>query len=192
MLQDLIDTYEELKKYIYILYRGDKETIKIEFKNGNFYHLVGLHKTKINMYFPSEIISKEKKYKYMKSHIEKFNNILESEIAEKITLEYRVKTFRNLINLLNENSNTILYDLKEKVPGSMYNGDYGLFKIYKDIYCLLGLKKEENKNGDKIYAPQSWMASNRPNRLTEGKRPIYLEKIIAVPAELFNKQNQFN
>ena len=186
VLQELIDTYEKLKKFVYILYRGNKESIIIEFKDENFYHLAGLHKTKINMYFPSKIISKEKKYKYMKSHINKFNNILESEIDEKNTLEYRVNTFHYLMDLLKDNSNTILYDLKEKVSGSMYNGDYGLFKIYQDIYCLLGLKEEKDMNEYKLFAPQSWMASNRPNRLIVNKRPIYLEKIVAIPLAMYN------
>ena len=55
--------------------------------------------------------------------------------------------------MLNEVNNTILYNLKEKVPGSVYNGDYVLLNIIENIYCLLGLKLDNNL----VYVPQSWM-----------------------------------
>ena len=52
MLKELIDTFEELKKYVYIIDRGTRGKIIIKFTNDKFYHLVGLHKTN-NYYVPS-------------------------------------------------------------------------------------------------------------------------------------------
>ena len=49
MLQNLIDTFEELKKYVFIIDRGSKGNIVIKFNNDNFYHLIGLHKTNIDI-----------------------------------------------------------------------------------------------------------------------------------------------
>ena len=46
MLKEAIDTFEELKKYVFIINRGNKPSIIIKFENENFYHLIGLHKTK--------------------------------------------------------------------------------------------------------------------------------------------------
>lgn len=181
MLQELIDTFEELKKYVFIIDRGNKENIMLQFNDDHFYHLAGLHKTNIDLFLPKKIKSKAKQYKYLKSHVDKFENILQNEIKEKDTLQLRIKTFPHILKLLSENNNTILYSLKERVPGSLYDGDFGLFKIFEEIYCLLGLKIEDNENGIIHCAPQSWMASNRPNRLIEYKMPIYMNVIIKVP-----------
>lgn len=186
MLQNLIDTFEELKKYVFIIDRGSKGNIVIKFNNDNFYHLVGLHKTNIHLFFPSYIKSMDKRYKYLKKNVNKFNNILTNQISEKDTLESRIKTFPFLLKLLKDCDNPILYNLKQKTPGSLYEGDFGLLKIYEQIYCLFCLKSE-NKVDNIIYcAPQSWMASNRINRLIEGKKPIYMEKIYAVPLALYS------
>lgn len=186
MLQELINTFEELKKYVFIVDRGLKESIVIRFNNDNFYHLVGLHKTNINMFFPKYIKTQDKKYKYMKSHIEKFEGILKNQIVEKDSLELRINTFHYLVDLLKSNDKTILYDLKRKVVGSMYDGDYGLLKIYEQIYCLLGLKFENKINNVINCAPQSWMASSRVNKLIEHRAPIFMEIIYAVPISVYN------
>ena len=69
-----------------------------------------------------------------------FMIIINNQIKGKYLLELRIKTFHNILNMLNEVNNTILYNLKEKVPGSVYNGDYVLLNIIENIYCLLGLK----------------------------------------------------
>ncbi len=42
--KELIKTFEELKKYIFIIERGDNKKISIKFTNDKFYHLIGLHK----------------------------------------------------------------------------------------------------------------------------------------------------
>ena len=89
MLKELIDTYEELKKYVYIIDRGDKKRIVIKFNNDNFYHLVGLHKINMAMFFPSYIKSASKRYKFMKNNLEKFNGILENQSKEKEELLQR-------------------------------------------------------------------------------------------------------
>lgn len=183
MLQELIDTYEELKKYVFIISRGPKNKIVFRFKNENFYHLVELHKTNINMFIPDFIKTKDKKYKYIKKNVKKFDNILENQINQKDLLEFRVSTFKNILDLLKENKNTTLYDLRYVPDRSMYDGDFGLLKIYEDINCLLGLKKEEEIERTIYCAPQSWMASNRVNKLVEFKRPIYMDKIITFKAE---------
>ena len=90
--------------------------------------------------------------------------------------------------MLNEVNNTTLYNLKEKVPDSVYNGDYGLLNIIENIYCLLGLKLDSTINDSKVYVPQSFMASNRANKLIYGKPPIYFKKIIAIPINLYNNE----
>lgn len=61
ILQELIDTYEELKKYVYIIKRGNNTSIILKFNDSNFFHLVGLHKTHLNMFIPEYISSKAKK-----------------------------------------------------------------------------------------------------------------------------------
>ena len=187
MLKELINTYEELKKYVYIIDRGDKKPIAIKFNNDNFYHLVGLHKINIDMFFPSYIKSKSKKYKFMKNNLEKFNGILENQSKEKIELLQRITSFKNIIDLLTSNNNTVLYNISEKIPFSKYNGDYGLYKPYENLFCLLGLKSEYETKRINSCAPQSWMASNRPNKLIVFKNPIYMKEIMKVPSELYNE-----
>lgn len=188
MLQQLIDTFEELKKFVFIIDRGNKGKIIIKFNNDNFYHLVGLHKTNINIFFPDYIKSMDKRYKYIKKNVNKFNNILMNQIKEKDSLELRISTFHHILELLKGIDSPILYDLKQKTPGSMYNGDFGLMKIYEQIYCLFGLKSESKIDNVINCAPQSWMASNRVNRIIEGKKPIYMERIYVVPLELYNNE----
>lgn len=187
MLKDLIDTYEELKKYVFVINRGGKGMIVLKFNNENFYHLIGLHKINIDMFIPSTIKSKDKKYKYIKKNIEKFENILQNQIKEKTLLELRITTFPKILDLLNENINTSLFDLHLHDPNSMYDGDYGLLKVYEKVNCLLGLKIDNIENNTVFCAPQSWMASRRINKLVENKRQIYKDNIIAIPLSLYNK-----
>lgn len=188
MLEEAINTFEELKKYTFIIDRGNKKPIIIKFNNDNFYHLIGLHKTNIDIFFPSFIKSKDKKYKYIKKHIKKFEKILINQIQDQDILISRISTFSNILDMLKENKNTALYNLKQKVPGSIYDGDFGLLKFYEEkICCLFGLKSEQ-ENSCYIYcAPQSWMASNRINRLVEGKMQIYMKSIISIPSNILNK-----
>ena len=182
MMQELIEVYEEIKKYTYIINRRGKGIIVLKFQNSNFYHLIGFHKI-INhdTYFPTHIKSREKRYKYMKNHIEKFNNILENQLKNKNSIKLRMETFKNIIDLL-KGENTSLYNLKQNSPYSQYKGDFALTKTYEnDICCLLGLGVE-NTNDNKSYCiANSWMASNRINRLVEFKRPIYIQSIMSVP-----------
>lgn len=188
ILQDLIDTYEELKNNVYIVRRGNQFPIIITFNDNNFFHLVGLHKTNLDHFIPQQIKSKAKKYKYIKSHIEKFNSILESELKENNTLQYRIYTFPYILDLL-EGKNISLYSLHQKINGSVYNGDYGLLKIYETFNCLLGLVISDYSETSICCAPQSWMASTKVNYLTEFKRPIYIDKIVCIPTEMFDNSN---
>ena len=82
--------------------------------------------------------------------------------------------------------------LKKKVPGSLYNGDYGLLKIYEKMYCLLGLKEFDKINCQTYCAPQSWMASNRENNLTKNKIPIYMIGINTISKEKFNDEYNYS
>lgn len=185
LLQELIDTYEELKKYVFIINRGSKTPIVVKFKNENFFHLVGLHKCNFDMFIPHYIKSKDKKYKYIKKNIKKFNNILTSEISSQVLLEYRVTTFHLILDLL-KSENTTLYNLQQNVVGSVYHGDFGLLKIYEKINCLLGLVINDDDKNNITCAPQSWMASVRINNLIEFKKPIYMENISMVPINIYN------
>ncbi len=184
MLDELIETFEELKKSVFIIDRGTQGIITIRFENKHFYHLVGLHKTNINMFFPDYLKTKDKIYKYLKKNSKKFNKILENQIQDKDSVELRIKSFHKIIELLNDSDGLTLYSLKQKVAGSMYDGDYGLLRIYEDLYCLFGLKQEDiNEEKNIVYCvPQSWMASRRVNKLIEAKMPIYMNKITKLPA----------
>ena len=186
LLQELIETFEELKKYIFVVNRGNKPSLIIKFDNNNFYHLVGFHKMNFDLFFPNSIKSKAKKYKYMKNHVKKFNNILLNQTKEKDLLELRITTFKNILDLLKSNYKIALYNLKITPPGSLYNGDYGLLKKYENINCLLGLKEKNKDNNTINCVPQSWMASKRINKLVEFKKPIFMESIIAIPLTKYN------
>ena len=189
MLEKAINTFEELKKYTFIINRGNQKGIVFKFNNDNFYHLIGLHKTNIEMFIPNFIRTKDKKYKYIKKNIIKFESILKNQIKENDLLISRIKTFPYILDLLKANDNTTLYNLTQKKPGSMYDGDYGLLKFYDEkLCCLFGLKIDYESSEYIDCAPQSWMASNRTNRLVEGKRPMYMENISSIPNELINKR----
>ncbi len=193
MLQEIIETYEELKKCVFIVKRGDKAPIIVKFHNDNFFHLVGLHKTGISRFIPDKIKSRDKQYKFLKKNVDRFNNILENQIQEKDSLKLRMQTFSKILELLKESpENTLLYNLSNKVPGSVYDGDYGLLKVFEnDLNCLLGLKIHDQNDKVIVCAPQSWMASNRRNRLIDGKRPLYLESISNIPKDLYNDEQSF-
>lgn len=55
ILQELIDTFEKLKQNIYLIQRGDKPSLLLKFEDNNFFHLVGLHKTNIDLFMPNII-----------------------------------------------------------------------------------------------------------------------------------------
>lgn len=182
MTQELINAFEELKKYTFIVCRTErKKPLIIKFYNYNFYHLVGFHKVNLDRFFPQNIKSKDKRYKYIKKYPQKFDNIIENQFREKDTVYLRIKTFPNIVDLL-KGEKTTLYDLKVKNPYSKFDGDYGLVKIYEsNICCLLGLKEEEINEFVISCAPVSWMANRRGNLLIDGKRPIFMKAITAVP-----------
>lgn len=188
ILQDLINTFEKLKQNIYLIERGDTPSLLIKFDDSNFFHLVGLHKTNIDLFMPAGIKSKAKKYKYLKGHLKRFNKILLSEIEDNELLEYRVKTFNNILDLL-DGEKISLYDLSKKIPGSIYKGNFGILKIYQNIYCLLALIINTQESNIIKCAPQSWMASNRINYLIRTRKQIYIEKITKIPIELYNEKD---
>ena len=188
LLQDLINTFEKLKTNVYIIDRGDKGTIIIRFKDNNFFHLVGLHKTNLNLFIPDYITSKAKIYKYIKKNVTKFNNILLSEIKDNETLQSRMYNFHKALDLL-KGKNVKLYNLHDNIPGSLYKGDYGLLKIYSGTSCLLGLVIAINNNPILTCAPQSWMVSKKNNYLIENKRAIYKENMIMIPVEKYDEIN---
>ena len=171
-LKLIIKTFETLKKYTYIIDRGTLGKVIVNFKDENFFHLLK---------------SKSKKYQYIKSKPEKFNTILENQIKEKTLLQYRMSTFNNILDLLN-GDNVTFYEFREQIPGSQFNGDYGILKIYESLNCLLGLRISSVINNITNSIPISWMASNRSNKLVEFKRPSFINKITAIPKELYNEE----
>lgn len=185
-LKIIIDTFEEIKKFVYIIDRGTLGQIVIEFNDENFFHLLGLHKMNLDIYFPKELKSKRKKYKYIKGNIEKFNTIISNQIKEKNLLQYRISTFKNIIDLL-DGYNVSFFEFREKVAGSQFNGDYGILKLYEDVNCLLGLKIDSSINEITKCIPNSWMASNRSNKLVEFKRPSYIKSICAIQKSIYNE-----
>ena len=95
MLKELIDTFEELKKYVFIIDRGEKEKIIIKFKDEHFYHLVGLHKIHFDIFLPNYIKTKDKKYKFIKKNIDKYENILKNQIVKRT--HYKIELNRFII-----------------------------------------------------------------------------------------------
>lgn len=69
MLYNLISTYEELKKYTFIIDRGVKGILVFNFSNDNFFHLVGLQHLNVTMFIPNYIKTKDKQYKYIKKNL---------------------------------------------------------------------------------------------------------------------------
>ena len=197
MIQELINTFEELKKYEYFINIGKKGYIIINFENSHFYHLAGFHKLKLDIYFPKKCTSKEKKYKYIKSHPDKFENILKNQLSQNNLVKQRIENFKYIPDLLN-GDNTILYSLREKTnPMSLYDGDFALMKIYQldetnnvdIVYCLLGLKKTMFQNNTYNCAPQSWMVDKRPNNLVQYKKPLYIKEFAKLPLTMTDLQN---
>jgi len=117
------------------------------------------------MYFPKKITSKTKRYKYIKENADKFDNIIKDKIKRKHILKYRIETFHNIMNLL-QNNDTKLYNLKYDRTGSLFDGDYGLYNVFDNLHCLLGIKRDDYSE---YYIPKSWMASNRKSKLTSDK-----------------------
>lgn len=188
MLYELINTFEELKKYVFIIDRGTKGSIIFRFKNENFFHLVGLHHTNILMFIPIHIKTKDKQYKHIKKYMNKFNSIIENQITEKNSLQLRMTTFVNIMDLL-KGDKTNLYNTKGKNDGSLINGEYGLLKIYEDIYCFLGLKVD-NEKSDRIYCvPQTWFADRKAYKRVVGKRPLYINNISKISKDLYLDRN---
>ena len=186
MLKQAIKTYEELKKYVFIINRGNKKPIIIKFKDENFYHLFGLHKLNdFDRFFPDYIKSQARKYKYMKKKISMFNGIVNNQVKEKDTLIHRFKTFPYILELLKSNNNVTLYDLTMVPPNSLYKGNYGLLKIYEYINCLLGLITNNETENTVFCSPQSWMVNTRVIQLTELKRPLYIENITFIPIDIY-------
>ncbi len=191
MVQELIETFEKLKQYSYFIDMGKDGLMLIEFKNENFYHLAGLHKINLSVYFPKNCISKDKQYKYIKSHADKFEKVLRNKMNENNLLKQRINTFKYIPDIFDEYG-VILYSLHDKKnPMSLYNGDFGLMKIYqqtfcdndiKQIYCLLGLKNHVASEKRYACVPQSWMADTRPNSLVQYRKPLYIKSISKLPA----------
>lgn len=188
LLQELIDTFEKLKKYVFVIYRENNKPIIVKFTNDKFFHLVGLHKINMNLFFPEYIKNQASRYKAMKKDIKKYNNILENQIKEKDTLILRLNTFKNILDLL-KNDNTYFYNLKRKTAGSVLDTDYGLLKHYNDDICLLALKELEENNVVISCVPQSWIASKRSIYVTEGKKRIKPKEIILIPINMFDEQS---
>ena len=66
MLQDLIDTFEELKNYVFVIDRGNREKIIVKFRDEHFYHLVGLHKIHFDSFIPGYIKTRDRQYRFIK------------------------------------------------------------------------------------------------------------------------------
>ena len=192
MLQDSIDAFEELKKYVFIVDRGELGKIIIKFHDENFYHLIGLHKIDFDLFLPYYLKTKVKKYKYIKNHINKYDKILDDLTLKKYGIKRRITTLHNLVDLLKNDKNTKMYNLKERRPNSLYNGDFGLLKEYENLRCLLGLK-EIFRDGKIIScSPQSWIVDDKEINLIKNRPSHYLKGIIAIPANEYNDKYVYN
>ncbi len=106
----------------------------------------------------------------------------------------RIKAFPKILDLLKGN-NVSLYNFKFqnfKNPYSKYDGDFALTKTYEhDTFCLLGLKNDEVYEKIINCVPNSWMASHRINSLVEFRKSSYLNKIIAIPLEMYDENSMY-
>lgn len=91
---------------------GKGGLILIEFNDENFYHLAGLHKVDLSIYFPKGCISKEKQYRYIKTHVNKFEKVLLNKIKENRLLTQRIKTFKYIPDIF-KNVGVNLYNVRE-------------------------------------------------------------------------------
>ena len=89
--------------------------------------------------------------------------------------------------------NIKLYNLKIKVYGSLYKGDYGLYKKIGNLNCLLCLKEYKKINNYIFCIPQSWMVSIKPNNLIENKKCFVVYNIQTISKDYeknyINKNN---
>lgn len=83
MLQEIIDTYEYLKKYIFII-ESEKTPIILSFQNEHFFHLLGLHKLNLDIYFPKKITNKANQYKYIKKMLKNLKMLLRIKFQDSI------------------------------------------------------------------------------------------------------------
>ena len=192
MLKDALETYEELKKYIFIINIGNDKNIILRFKNENFYHLLGLHKIKIDNFFPNKIMNKDRIYKHLKANVDKYEKILENLIKEEKRILLRISSFHYILDVLKKDGTT-LYKLTNNISnGSLYKGDYGLFKSFDEVSCLFGLIIENIENNIINCNPQSWMPSNRKNKIIEFKRPMFMKEITKIPVKVYNDMSLQN
>ena len=188
MLEELINTFEKLKKYVFIIDIGSKGKIYVKFCDKHFYHLVGLHKiNSFDMFLPDYLKTREKQYNYIKNNAKRFDKIINDLIVKQNNVKRRMSTLNNLLDLLGCEDARI-YNLKERKVNSLYDGDYGISKQYGNICCLLGLK-EFYKDENKIYcSPQSWIADNRDINLLKGRPAYPIKNITAIPIDEYNDE----
>lgn len=95
-----------------------------------------------------------------------------------------MQTFINIIDLLN-GEKTSLYDIRGKNDGSLINGDFGLLKIYEDIYCFLGLKKiDVPRSENLVCTPITWIADRKAYKRVANKKPLYISYISKISRKM--------
>ena len=95
-----------------------------------------------------------------------------------------MQTFINIIDLLN-GEKTSLYDIRGKNDGSLINGDFGLLKIYEDIYCFLGLKKIAVPTSENLVCtPITWIADRKAYKRVANKKPLYIRYISKISRKI--------
>ena len=77
--------------------------------------------------------------------------------------------------------------------GSLYKGDYGLYKKIGNLNCLLCLKEYKKINNYIFCIPQSWMVSIKQNNLIENKKCFVVYNIQTISKDYeknyINKNN---
>ncbi len=95
-----------------------------------------------------------------------------------------MQTFNNIIDLLN-GEKTNLYDIRGKNDGSLIKGDFGLLKIYEEIYCFLGLKKIDSPtNEDLVCTPITWLTDRKAYKRVTNKKPLYISHISKISRKM--------
>lgn len=79
-----------------------------------------------------------------------------------------MKTFSNIEDLLN-GVKTNLFDIRGSNDGSLIKGEYGLLKIYEDVYCFLGLKVDNENDNATHCVPLTWISDRKAYKRTIGK-----------------------
>ena len=153
-LAQAIASFEELKKYKFIITTKKYGSLVLEFYNHHFKHLFGIQY--MNLILPENIKSSAALYRYLVKKHSKFEEQINLQIKNNEQLENRVKQFV-LIDRLLYSVDLKLYKQHMPKNGSMLNVNFILYSEQLGYKLMLAL----NENTDNTVSPSSWMVESR-------------------------------